>query len=829
MAKTKVNEEPLKSAVQQDFFKDYNYTQLGNIDFVIAKNIVDSRGLTFLDQLDTSRFISILWAEAKRGTHKDIYESFVQLILTIGKERTFEKYIPPKFIGAFDREKIAFIEYNKIQHIFVLNDFNWNVTPSNHETKEFKQLYGLSKSLLEETTILFNFKADEKELRKFIQDNFNKDKGATEKINVTKNNFTFVYQKWLQSVKPTISIDWRKANKAGILEADFFLADLLSKNNESLKDNLYVVLKNKNYELGKKLDDTGFVTVKTVSFNDEQKAHRQFWAIYVRPPKTEYWDYIIGRRDLLVPPDIREIKGSYFTPQIWVEKSQQYLTEVLGENWQDEYYIWDNCGGTGNLENGLTNKRNIWVSTLEEADVKIMKDTAVNGFNLFEDHIFQFDFLNDDIVPQSKGGAIPDELYDIIQDPEKRKKLVIYINPPYVEGDKRNGIGRKGSTEHKTKELYGKFMGYAKRELYVHFMAKIYNEIPGCILGMFSPLTHLTGSKFNIIRNSFKAKLKRIFIVPSYTFDNVGGTFPIGFQIWDLGENTEFSTITSDTFDKNGNALSNKIIFAYNDVKYINDWVTTSIVDKSAETKPNELSIGTIIGVANDFQHQDTVCVGQPNKPWNHQFQWQVSKNNLISSCVYFAVRKCIEYVWTSHNDQFLAPKDEWKMDFKFQLDCLVYTLLNDKMVLTCQGITNHWIPFTEEQVGCTKSFKSNFMSKYIADFKKGDVSVIPRKQALVHTETPVVSAPSEFSPEAQAVYDAGLELWKYYHLQPKANPNASFYDIRGHFQGFKADGKMNTSSSDVKYTEFLTTLRNKQKELAKQIAKKVYEYGFLK
>ena len=71
----------------------------------------------------------------------------------------------------------------------------------------------------------------------------------------------------------------------------------------------------------------------------------------------------------------------------------------------------------------------------------------------------------------------------------------------------------------------------------------------------------------------------------------------------------------------------------------------------------------------------------------------------------------------------------------------------------------------SEEQVGCTKSFKSNFMSKYLTDFKKGGVPVIPRKQALVQTEPPVVSTPSEFSPEAQAVYDAGLELWKYYHL----------------------------------------------------------------
>jgi len=43
----------------------------------------------------------------------------------------------------------------------------------------------------------------------------------------------------------------------------------------------------------------------------------------------------------------RENTGSFFTPQIWVELSQRYLTETLGVNWQDEYYIWDCAAGTG--------------------------------------------------------------------------------------------------------------------------------------------------------------------------------------------------------------------------------------------------------------------------------------------------------------------------------------------------------------------------------------------------------------------------------------------------------------------------------------------------
>ena len=39
----------------------------------------------------------------------------------------------------------------------------------------------------------------------------------------------------------------------------------------------------------------------------------------------------------------------------------------------------------------------------------------------------------------------------------------------------------------------------------------------------------------------------------------------------------------------------------------------------------------------------------------------------------------------------------------------------------------------------------------------------------------------------------------------------------------------MNTESTDITYTNLITNLRQKQKELAKKIEPKVYEYGFLK
>ena len=87
----------------------------------------------------------------------------------------------------------------------------------------------------------------------------------------------------------------------------------------------------------------------------------------------------------------------------------------------------------------------------------------------------------------------------------------------------------------------------------------------------------------------------------------------------------------------------------------------------------------------------------------------------------------------------------------------------------------------------------------------------------------------SHFSPAARSVLDAGRDLWRYYHAQPDANPNASYYDIRAHFQGCKPNGAMNAKSNDATYNALLAALRTAHKALAAHIEPKVYEYGFLK
>ena len=112
------------------------------------------------------------------------------------------------------------------------------------------------------------------------------------------------------------------------------------------------------------------------------KTYTSFWRTYKRPPAKKYQSFILDRRDLLVPQDVRERKGAYFTPYKWVELSQTYISNFLGDDWQEEFYVWDCSAGTGNLLAGLNNKINIFASTLDKSDINVIHERIEKGKNL---------------------------------------------------------------------------------------------------------------------------------------------------------------------------------------------------------------------------------------------------------------------------------------------------------------------------------------------------------------------------------------------------------------------------------------------------------------
>ena len=694
---TNLQEEELKIRIAEQFFADFDCgTRIGKIDFCVTQPFARRN----TNKSEATPIISLLWAEAKRGTVSDIYKPLVQLILTIGKARTFDTYLPPPFLAAFDAEKIAFLPYREILPFLALNDFNWNVTPSDTSSREFGLLYDAVRDVLDRTAYVFRYDVHEKELREFIKQEL---KVSSKPLPLIKNH--------------------------------------------------------------------------------------------------------------------RERKGSFFTPKIWVDLSQKYLADVLGENWQDEYYVWDCAAGTGNLLNGLTNKYNIWASTLDQQDIDVMKDRIRNGANLLESHVFQFDFLNDEFT------KLPQPLQDIINDPEKRKKLVIYINPPYAEAGNKKVINNESLTQkegvavnHSTYKRFLPNIGIAGRELFAQFIIRIYTDIPSCILAQFSTLKIVQAPNFKAFRSVFRATLVRSFLVPANTFDNVQGIFSIGFFIWQKGD-AIFKQMKADVFSSNALKIGTKILAPHDNRLSINDWIITTRSRHGKRIGYMSSRSHDFSGISYNYIKNSKLQVKTPRGTW-------VTDTNLRECAVFVVVCHAVPHTWLNDKDQFFYPNAAWQQDIEFQNNCLAALLFHTKNSIQSQFGTNHFIPFTEQEVNAKERFESHFMTDFISGRLASETS--HNSNNLLNEQSFVPSEPLVFSPEATAVFDAGRELWRYYHAQSGANPNASYYDIREHFQGRNDKGKMNAKSTDETYNLLLAKLKEAMEALRLQIVPKVYEYGFL-
>ena len=88
-----------------------------------------------------------------------------------------------------------------------------------------------------------------------------------------------------------------------------------------------------------------------------------------------------------------------------------------------------------------------------------------------------------------------------------------------------------------------------------------------------------TISNFSKFRNNFRAKLKKLFLVPADTFDNVTGSFPIGFFIWDTFESEEnFNEIKADVYKIDGYYLQKTVHAGGNP---ISNWIFEKLDEKN--------------------------------------------------------------------------------------------------------------------------------------------------------------------------------------------------------------------------------------------------------
>lgn len=315
-------------------------------------------------------------------------------------------------------------------------------------------------------------------------------------------------------------------------------------------------------------------------------------------------------------------------------------------------------------------------------------------------------------------------------------------------------------------------------------------------------------------------------MVPADSFDNVKGQFPIGFLVWDTATPPLKPTnaINLEVFDSLGEFLGYKNIHSCNKVLFLADYL------QKFQPKKRDTIFGYLDPGRNSFQHQNLVHISVIDKSQqSHVKYFPIIATTILLVSVFFSIRHCIKATWQNDRDQFYAPyNDAFQNDSEFKNNCLTFMLFHTQNRITTTQGTNHFIPFSETEVNA----KERYSSHALLDFLEGKIK---EEGDNLFLNAKKENEPLEFSQSASRVFDAGREIYRYYHTQASANrhynANASFYDIKEFFQGRNAQGKLNlpAKAKDEYYKQLYANLQDALKDLAKEIQPKVYEYGFLR
>ncbi|MEQ1600119.1 MAG: hypothetical protein ABL880_12225, partial [Methylotenera sp.] len=389
--------------------------------------------------------------------------------------------------------------------------------------------------------------------------------------------------------------------------------------------------------------------------------------------------------------------GAYYTPLAVVDKAYDKLAETLGKNWQKDYIVWDMCCGVGNLEVKHSNPRNIYMSTLDEADVDVMKATKT----CVAAQRFQYDYLNDDITDDGKidyslTNKVPESLRKTIAE---GKKILVLINPPYAEAANRSTLAIDADDTNKAGVAKTKFSttamadyGKASNELFIQFVARIAQEIPTATIAMFSTLKYVNAPNFEKFRQAWNAEYLGGFVVHNNAFDGLNGNFLIGFLVWKTNQNLKnaITEIQVEVLDKNANAIGEKTFYNLPNSIYLNVWLSrpkpnstqviplkNTITPYTAKKYLDKWSDGAIAYMwcqNNDFQHaeQQTVLF---SSVWGDSHGFYVNSENLWQAAVIFAVRRLYGPTWLNDRDQFLQPTQP--LPNEFINDCLIWMLFH--------------------------------------------------------------------------------------------------------------------------------------------------------
>ena len=753
-----------------------------------------------------------IWFEAKEAATPPLL-MFAQLLTYVRAARKRGEAIPG-FLCVVDREKAALMA---TEHALPLLEDKTIVWPKSGSSAD-KALAAQIAPTIETHFILYRIDGYEAEFIKAAKDAVRE--GRIIRTPITPDNLRQVFDKWVAMVGEELGVK---------READFavlFFADIMHDGRNEAMRNLPARLL---FSGDKPVFIIGAEQYELAS----ERGYRNFWNIYHRPPEQKHRHYLLERRDSLLPMDEQKFKGAFYTSLHIVDKAYDQLAATLGADWQHKYIVWDMCAGVGNLEAKHSNLRNVYMSTLDKEDVTIMRSNpAFAGAE-----IFQYDYLNDDVddfgkIDYGLSGKLPLALRQAIADAKEGKKgakpILVLINPPYAETGSGIGKGDENKVGVEQTRINSWMrelnLGFASKELFVQFLIRIREELPNAKLAMFSKLKYVNAPNFEAFRSLWKAKYLGGFAVHSRAFE-LKGNFPIGFLIWDQTVKEPISDIAMIALDRGGYPIAEKTFVVRPASSFLNVWIVTpkakgdlalplSNAFTPSRNPRKKLwsngALGYLFAGNNDLQNASTgtLLASSIYTGRNGGGVW-VTSENLWQAAIVFSVRRLIKPTWLNDRDQFLQPSQPLSEEFKS--DCLVWMLFNgSNLTAGADGLrwndrdwslTNHFIPFTEPEVGAKARFESDFMVRYMAGMA--------------------------FSTEAQAVLNEGRKLFQRFHATSFPNKIRQEYKLGRADAGWYQVRRALEAFSDTEFTDF-DPFKAAYADLSAKLRPQVFELGFL-
>ena len=242
-----------------------------------------------------------IWFEAKHTGKESSYAMFTQLLHYVQVALNKGETVPP-FLAVIDTEKAALMKSTDVLPFLEKKTIKWGKSASQYTQEALAEI----SAHIGAHFVSFKISTHEEEFVATVKAAIKS--GDIIRTPITPDNLKQVFDKWVAMVGREIN---------GVAEEDYallFFADIMHDGTVSTHANLPAELLHKNgapvFSLGGKIYELG-----------SKEGYRQFWAIYHKPPKAEHRNYLLERRDSLIPLDERSFKGAYYTPLHVVDKA----------------------------------------------------------------------------------------------------------------------------------------------------------------------------------------------------------------------------------------------------------------------------------------------------------------------------------------------------------------------------------------------------------------------------------------------------------------------------------------------------------------------------